>query len=121
MKDIKFRAWDKIKKIFIDKANFRINGWGDAWEEFRYAGINSFDKNNLIISQFTGLLDKNGTEIYEGDIIHIKSIIDDEEFNLQVEFRLSGFFVGQSGELFLWNRECEVIGNIYENPELLEG
>ena len=81
------------------------------------------------VSQFTGLLDKNGEEIYEGDILRIS-----EFANVVCEFRYGAFgyiycnefhpFAGNTNYTFNpknTDKEFEVIGNIYDNPELLEG
>lgn len=69
------------------------------------------------IMQFTGLKDKNGKEIYEGDIVRCN-----EQFVEQVVFLNGGFQTTQDGETFkvsAWGWDTmEVIGNIYENPEL---
>jgi hypothetical protein len=77
----------------------------------------------LEIMQYTGLHDRNGTEIYEGDIVQF----DDKEENYVVKWaRLSGAWEIRNNEnhfLFVMRYidMCEVIGNIYENPELMKG
>jgi uncharacterized phage protein (TIGR01671 family) len=74
-----------------------------------------------IVMQFTGLLDKNGVEIYEGDIIRLEhwgpSIY-------KIDFDRGAFYIAKSdreevGDI-KYAEKCEVIGNIYENPELLK-
>ncbi|EOO05013.1 hypothetical protein IAW_05832 [Bacillus cereus str. Schrouff] len=70
------------------------------------------------VGQYTGLTDKNGKRIYEGDIIRFKDKNLDSVEREEISFNDGGF-----GTEDWWLRdigECEVIGNIYENPELLE-
>lgn len=83
-----------------------------------------YRKENTEIMQYTGLKDKNGKEIYEGDIVRSRLILD----NSAVEFRNGSFWIylaplGEFLDLYVDNTSkgynIEVIGNIYENPELL--
>ena len=73
------------------------------------------------VGQYTGLKDKNGKEIYEGDIISANDMLNDFIIFKDGGFNLDG---GESSENLLYQLEYygnpEVIGNIYENPELLE-
>ena len=81
-------------------------------------GLNLFrDKYiSCIIVQYTGLKDKNGVEIYERDIVLIAG-----NFSGQVFDRLGCWFVEMGKELGYYpNQDIEIIGNIYENPELLK-
>ncbi len=83
-------------------------------------GINGYFVAAETVGQFTGLTDKNGKKIFEGDIIFDPEIKD----NYIVEFDEGGFC---AGDMFLQayisfdEFSCEVIGNIHDNPELLEG
>ena len=75
----------------------------------------------VIIRQYTGLKDKNGKEIYEGDIVEYEDEINDilEDYRGIVEFE-DGIFTFDGGNPISCYDEYEVIGNIYENPEFKE-
>lgn len=139
MREIKFRAWE-YRKIWVKgkgytddyawKMNYNPEIDGD---EVFGGGVMAYandikDDENTKWMQFTGLLDKNGKEIYEGDIITIKS--DDEELDLTVDVKWDEECCGYSvREIDYWDFipclgdqewDIEVIGNKFENPELLD-
>lgn len=110
MREIKFRAWDKKKKEMITKMYIkRINIYEETLN-------NLFEDKDVVFMQYTGLKDINGKEIYEGDIIknpHGKSVIEYIYSSFHPLDESDGYNSGYKSE------EVEVIGNIYENPELL--
>ena len=108
MRIIKFRAWDKEYRRFLN-GDFSL---GIESGEFRGKYGEVF--TNIDISQFTGLHDKNGKEIYEGDIVTDGV----GKYKIVYDLKLAGY---QPYCIFRDDPEnyCEVIGNIYENPELI--
>lgn len=114
-REIKFRAWIKDAKIIVDwkfmlsceeptQAQHSFTDWFTA-------------PNNVVLMQYTGLKDKNGKEIYEGDVV-----LHNQQKRVVV-FRLGMFQLLQKNltyvrEWWNWCKYTEVVGNIYENPEL---
>jgi uncharacterized phage protein (TIGR01671 family) len=125
MRTIKFRAWDKKEKEMYFYGDYGFVGFAGSchvlcFEETPTGYIDEDyqedKKNDLELMQFTGLLDKNGKEIWEGDIV--KDMSGD---NRDITFEVGGFWCKYpNGGHYLPSREfSEVIGNIYETPELL--
>lgn len=119
MKEIKFRFWDKIlnKWVYI------------TLQELCCTNISWYDSDNWC--EFTGLYDKNGKEIYEGDIIKIiQKSVDEIELIQTVEwikgtgcYSIIIYNIGTYLLSDLENKDgfiLEVIGNIFETPELLK-
>ena len=79
---------------------------------------------DLVLMQSTGLVDKNGKEIFEGDIVKMSKDVYSEPTYYEVVRHRGGAYRLESKqhgcELWLRHTDCEVVGNIYENPELLE-
>ena len=119
MRKIKFRAWFKpLKRMCIVKElTFQRNG--NITTITKHSGGTS--PNSYELMQFTGLKDKNGKEIFEGDILKgrkgLNPIVEysEERGMFIVNFQVG--YVNFNDEL---GEEWEVIGNIYENPELLD-
>ena len=125
----KFRVWDKEEKIMIDWIDLDMSkdGGEDDFIVFEPIGPVRSAITNPILMQSTGLKDKNGIEIYEGDIVqHSEKPNPCFSYPFKViqartgEWRLDNFRCG-TVLAFSNQDELEVLGNIYENPELLEG
>lgn len=123
-REIKFRAWDKEEKEYYYDVeytyDFLCSGRGCYAESFGEV-LNQPDR--FIVEQFTGLLDRNGKEIYEGDIVKVGHLR--PRFEVTYNIACTKFWM-QNNELVEefenWNEETgvEIIGNIHENPDLLE-
>ena len=127
----RFRAWDSVEKKFVEHFFITDNSLICNMEKptsDRKLPI-PIEKSELILMQSTGLEDKNGKEIFEGDILCDEGIEQESEFvYVTVSYR-EGMWVcdqitdelcGYGGALNEFNNDYSIIGNIYENPELLE-
>jgi len=124
---IRFRFWNKIAKRMMYEMPITMEDVGrdlnDIFEE---------DSDNIVFMMDTGLKDKNGKEIYEGDIVHWlvfdkekDRVIVDEKVAVYFDEDFPGYYVMLKGdaETLYYSRTMkylEIIGNIYENPELLK-
>ena len=122
MREIKFRAWDEENEVMV--YNVAISNGKPAKPGYQWFSTENTVHNSQPL-QFTGLKDKNGVEIYEGDIVRY------EEVNYKIVFEVGAF--NADGFYSTWqdvpydffseraNESSQVIGNIYENPDLLKG
>lgn len=111
-REIKFRAWDEVSE--------KILNWNDFLDTNMKNTFIAPESTGLILMQYTGLDDKNGKEIYEGDIAKYENMIGKIMF-FNGSFILSDFEETEEWELGVINEELETMGNIYENRELLGG
>ncbi|WP_249646374.1 YopX family protein [Lactiplantibacillus plantarum] len=130
---IKFRAWDGYRKIMADyvsaiqngdtqgtpsSVNVIVDGKNETWD---------IKNDDVELLQFTGLTDMNGKDIYVGDILKTKAgliqIVEEGILAIDREDIISGFYANNLSDdkPHTFSYDDEVIGNVYENPELLKG
>ena len=143
MRETEFRVWDNQEKVYLNKKDIAIDNLGNVFvfegcndndSELWYARILvDPDNERYVIEQTTWSTDKNGTEIYEGDIVEVKHSdwteptihmvkwFGDEEypaFDLSpgMEETMNSLALAVQSDFF----SIKIIGNLHENPELLE-
>lgn len=128
----KFRAWDVLAEKMIDEIQMIsfvrkeiIGKFSDGSTSVPLKFEDERNGEDVILMQSTGLKDKNGKEVFVGDIIKCTRGCLHEVY---IEKEYGGTFIGGMpavylkglGEGYAWTEHEEIIGNIYENPELLE-
>lgn len=120
-REIKFRAWDVDRKVMCTDLLRDYSGSlrkAMKLEPHEYLKMLAGDFKDYQVMQFTGLTDKNGREVYEGDILKIglqaHPVIWDDKGAHGWVLDTPHFSLGGSQSIFY-----EIVGNIYENPELL--
>lgn len=145
MKEIKFRAWDKDNSKMVDVVSYEKNyetkeghydlAWRNAYENENFLTYGMKIGEECEVMQYVGLKDKHAKEIYEGDIVKIlsyKLIVYNGKHSYNTidimlggkERILYGFYLESlcgnwQLDIAVHLDEIEIIGNIYENPELL--
>lgn len=113
MREIKFRAWDKKGKVWLEWGSFDL--------------FQMLKNDRYVVVQYTGLKDKKGKEIYEGDILAFIFPNNSNKGIAPIVWEYGCWnvtdFKNEAGSNNIYNlyptTDCEVIGNIKENPELL--
>ncbi len=119
-REIKFRAWDEEQKMMVNSdrsiATILANHiCGNL--DLHSAGTNKNEKPIYKLMQFTGILDCEGKEIYEGDIL-LASAYDESKSEIKIIEDIRDLYTGAALDNSYFN--FKIIGNIYENEELLK-
>lgn len=123
----RFRAWDKIHKTMYEVDDIMSIDFGKSEISVKtlfFERTNCYNFNDIVLMQSTGLTDKNGKEIFEGDVVKMAKNVYSEPTCYEVVRHRGGAYRLDSKqygcELWLRHTDCEIAGNIYKNPELLE-
>ena len=119
----RYRAWDKLKNemYVVEQINFNRGEFESIGDGITFKR----DADEVELMQSTGLFDKNGKEVFVGDIIKCTRGC---PYEVYLEKEYGGTYIGGMPAIYLkgllsgyaWTEDEEIIGNIYENPELLE-
>lgn len=124
-REIKFRVWDIENKemLNVQELDFEPTFYGGriAIRPDQYSDY--FDTEDMILMQYTGFNDRCGKEIYENDIVYVSG--EDENAIIEWDEETARFIIHFDGWIAdfdnYYGKELEVMGNIYNNPELLGG
>lgn len=123
----KFRAWDKHgQKMFANDELIIWNGnvYANDSKKLTCNNLKGWSIDDEYLMQSTGLKDKNGKEIFEGDIVKMSKDVYSEPTYYEVVRHRGGAYRLESKqhgcELWLRHTDCEVVGNVYENQEYLK-
>lgn len=133
MREIKFKAWLPEERRWL-KDGFGVAAHGEGITEFGYDLEfddvyikRDYNDGEFVLMQYTGLKDKNGVEIHEGDIVvcdnrRCKVVWEQSDCSFRYEPEFSNRADGEGINRYVmpYNDDEEVIGNIYESPKLLE-
>lgn len=128
-REIKFRGQILYHDLIPDPENCWVKGYyfQDETSSFIFQPPYNWEVLPETIGEFIGLLDKNGKEIYEGDIVHLDSW---KPNAMQIKFIEAAFCLADENGEYLGDihyiqharvNKCTVLGNIHDNPELLKG
>jgi hypothetical protein len=120
MRQIKFRVWDSGEKRYLMDGEYMIDAQGGV----HYLGnlrITSELADSCVIQQFTCLKDKYDAEIYEGDVLEFTDGLN--KFKSKISFEIGCFgyiFEDKFHHLFWYPYQKQIVGNIFQNPDLIK-
>lgn len=129
MKNLKFRAWDKRRKDFRNDIFVDTNGNLYQFSKNTEYGqaITYLDNKHIVLMQSTGLKDKYGVEIFEGDIVQYSDgeysftgVVENSVFGIYVESKYDNYNFEDFSDENTRKSDVTIIGNIYENKGLLD-
>jgi uncharacterized phage protein (TIGR01671 family) len=131
MREIKFRAWDPLNKRWIRIWSLKLNIDGSILAVTDIVDLEMYGTHQVKVLEYTGLKDKNGKDIYEGDVLengqytHEPVVVIWDSGTCSYDLQTGDgseqeHLLDTSGEADLGYVFWEIIGNIYENPELLK-
>lgn len=129
MRPIKFRAWDTLKERMVEVCGIDFSNGLPSVIHTKALSPVIETTNRYILMQFTGLLDKNGKEIYEGDVVRFVDAVvqvvfaQDKLYLTGGKYYTTGWYALKTDNTLMFPLEGgggEIIGNIYENSELLK-
>ena len=140
--DYKFRYWSNTDQVMLDRTCLMQTAFNTRNVAEQHAATTSFEpliyrvlgaegRHNGVLMLWTGLRDRRDTPIFEADIVRATSAGTRTELEVRWGDARAGFFLHREAGALVWNlagggpdgrvETCEVIGNRYENPELLAG
>jgi len=115
-REIKFRVWHDGKMSYTDRSNMEVYFDNTPWDTSVYGEL----------MQFTGLKDENGKDIYEGDIVHVLEYMNGKIWEGHLHLATVEFINGKFDINPAWchqslqKNSVTIVGNIFENPELIK-
>ena len=123
----KYRAWDSVEKKVVEHFFITDNGLICNMEKPTSDSklLIPIEKSELILMQSTGLVDRNGKEVFIGDIVKctrgcLHEVYIEKEYGGTYFGGMPAVYLKGLREGYAWTEHEEIIGNVYENPELLE-